>query len=382
MHDVAIIGVGIHPFGRFGDKSPIDMAAEAAVAAMGDAGVEWKDIQFGYAGSHEVSNLSVVTSKIGLTGIPFTNVQNACATAASTIQGTALGIASGQFDVGIAIGADKHPRGAFTADPKSMGLADWYGEDGQFLTTKFFGMKANRYIHEHNISQETLAKIAAKNYRNGGLNPNAFRRTAIPEDKILNSPMLNYPLTQYMFCSPDEGAAAVVMCRADLASKFTSKKPVYVRAVEIRTRRYGAYEVHATYSAVDEDVAPTVYASKAAFEKAGIGPDDVDVIQVQDTDAGAELIHMAENGFCADGEQEKLLADGETEIGGRMPVNTDGGLIANGEPIGASGLRQMHELVRQLRGEAGERQVPNNPKVGYAQVYGAPGVASATILAV
>ena len=181
---------------------------------------------------------------------------NACATAASSIQGTALGIASGQYEVGIAVGADKHPRGAFTADPKSMGLADWYGEDGQFLTTKFFGMKANRYIHEHNISQRTLAKIAAKNYRNGGLNPNAFRRTAIDEDKILNSQMLNYPLTQYMFCAPDEGAAAVVMCRADLASKYTDKKPVYVRAVEIRTRRYGAYEVHATYSAVDEDVGP------------------------------------------------------------------------------------------------------------------------------
>jgi acetyl-CoA acetyltransferase len=382
MHDVAIIGVGIHPFGRFGDKSAIDMAAEAAVSAMGDAGVTWKDIQFGYAGSHEVSNLSVVTSRIGLTGIPFTNVVNACATAASAIQGTALGIASGQYEVGIAIGADKHPRGAFFADPAEMGLPAWYGEDGQFLTTKFFGMKANRYIHDHNISHQTLAKVAAKNYRNGGLNPNAFRRTAIPEDKILNSQMLNYPLTQYMFCAPDEGAAAVVMCRADLASKYTNKKPVYVRAVEIRTRRYGAYEVHASYSAVDEDVAPTVYASKAAFEKAGIGPDDVDVIQVQDTDAGAEVIHMAENGFCADGEQEKLLADGATEIGGSMPVNTDGGLIANGEPIGASGLRQMHELVRQLRGEAGERQVPNNPKVGFAQVYGAPGVASATVLSI
>jgi acetyl-CoA acetyltransferase len=374
--------VGLHPFGRFGDKSPIDMAAEAVVSAMADAGVKWKDIQFGYAGSYEISNLSVVTSRVGLTGIPFTNVQNACATAASTIQGTALGIASGQYEVGIAVGADKHPRGAFTADPREMGVPLWYGEDGQFLTTKFFGMKANRYIHEHNISQETLAKIAAKNYRNGGLNPNAFRRTAIPEDQILNSQMLNYPLTQYMFCAPDEGAAAVVMCRADLASKYTNKKPVYVRAIEIRTRRYGAYEVHATYSAVDEDVAPTVYASKAALEKAGIGPDDVDVIQVQDTDAGAELIHMAENGFCADGEQEKLIADGATEISGSMPVNTDGGLIANGEPIGASGLRQMHELVKQLRGEAGERQVPNNPKIGFAQVYGAPGVAAATVLSV
>ena len=123
-----------------------------------------------------------------------------------------------------------------------------------------------------------------------------------------------------------------------------------------------------------------MYAAQAAFEAAGIGPEDVDVIQLQDTDAGAEVIHMAETGFCADGDQEKLLADGATEIDGSMPVNTDGGLIANGEPIGASGLRQVHELVRQLRGEAGDRQVPGEPKVGFAQVYGAPGTASATIL--
>lgn len=378
MNDVAIIGVGLHPFGRF-PKSAVDMAADAIQAAVKDAGVEWKDIQFGFGGSHEVSNISVVTSRVGLTGIPFTNVANACATAASAIQQTAIGISSGQYDIGIAIGADKHPRGAFTADPAEMGLDAWYGESGQFLTTKFFGMKINRYIHEHNISQQTLAKVAAKNYRNGALNPNAFRRTAISEEDILGSDILNYPLTKYMFCAPDEGAAAVVMCRGDLASRYTDK-PVYVRAVEIRTRRYGAYEVHATYSAVDEDVAPTVYASKAAYEAAGIGPEDVDVIQMQDTDAGAEVIHMAENGFCADGEQEKLLADGATEIGGSMPVNTDGGLIANGEPIGASGLRQLHELVRQLRGEAGERQVPGHPRVGFAQVYGAPGVAAASIL--
>jgi len=171
------------------------------------------------------------------------------------------------------------------------------------------------------------------------------------------------------------------MCRGDIAHRFT-KKPVYVKASEIRTRTFGAYEVHATFAPLDEDASPPVYAAKAAYETAGIGPDDVDVAQLQDTDAGAEVIHMAETGLCADGEQEKLLADGATEIGGTMPVNTDGGLIANGEPIGASGLRQVHELVRQLRGEAGDRQVPGEPKVGLAQVYGAPGTASATILSV
>jgi acetyl-CoA acetyltransferase len=191
--------------------------------------------------------------------------------------------------------------------------------------------------------------------------------------------MLNYPLTQYMFCAPDEGAAAVIMCRGEIARRFTDK-PVYVRATEIRTRRFGAYEVHATSAPVEEDVSPTVYASKAAFEAAGIGPEDIGVIQLQDTDAGAEVIHLAETGFCRDGEQEELLAQGATEIGGRLPVNTDGGLIANGEPIGASGLRQVHELVRQLRGEAGDRQVPGNPTAGFAQVYGAPGTASATVL--
>jgi acetyl-CoA C-acetyltransferase len=379
MFDVAIIGVGLHPFGRFGAKSAMEMGAEAIQAALSDAGIGWKDVQFGVGGSHEVSNPDAVTRLVGLTGIPFTDVFNACATAASATQLCADTIRLGKYDIGIAVGMDKHPRGAFTDDPATLALPAWYAQNGQFLTTKFFGMKANRYLHDHGISTETLAKVAAKNFRNGALNPYAFRRKPLSEEDILASPVLNYPLTQYMFCAPDEGAAAVIMCRADIAHRYTSK-PIYLRAAEIRTRRYGTYEVHATFAPIEEDVSPTVYASRAAFEAAGIGPGDVDVIQLQDTDAGAEVIHMAEAGFCADGDQEKLVAEGATEITGAMPVNTDGGLIANGEPIGASGLRQVHELVRQLRGEAGERQVAGTPRVGFAHVYGAPGTAAATIL--
>ncbi|AZG44386.1 thiolase family protein [Gordonia insulae] len=377
-NDVAIIGVGLHPFGRF-DKTAMEMGADAIQLALTDAGLTWQDIQFGFGGSYEISNPDAVTRLVGLTGITFTNVFNACATSASAIQQTADTIRLGTYDIGIAVGMDKHPRGAFTDNPAKLALPQWYAENGQFLTTKFFGMKANRYIHDHNISPATLAKVAAKNFRNGERNPNAFRRSPIPEETILGSPMVNYPLTQYMFCSPDEGAAAVIMCRGDLAHKFTDK-PVFLRASEIRTRRYGAYEVHATSAPIEEDVSPTVYAAKAAYERAGIGPEDIDIAQLQDTDAGAEIIHMAETGLCKDGEQEQLLADGATEITGSIPINTDGGLIANGEPIGASGLRQMHELVRQLRGEAGDRQVPGNPRVGLAQVYGAPGTASATIV--
>jgi acetyl-CoA acetyltransferase len=379
MDDVAIIGVGLHPFGRFGPKSAIEMGAEAIGAACDDAGVAWKDVQFAFGGSYEVDNPDAVVAQLGLTGIPFMDVYNGCATAATALQLAAQSIQSGMYDVGVAVGMDKHLPGAFTADPVHYSAPSWYGEMGFFLTTKFFGMKINRYMHDHGISHETLARVAARAYRNGARNPNAFRRKPISEDEILSSRMLNYPLTQYMFCAPDEGAAAVVLCRADIARRYTSN-PIYLKAAAMRTRTYGAYEVHNSWAAVEEDVAPTVYASKAAYEMAGIGPTDVDVIQLQDTDAGAEVIHLAENGFCEDGEQEKLIADGATEIDGPLPVNTDGGLIANGEPIGASGLRQVHEIVRQLRGEAGDRQVPGNPTVGYAQLYGAPGTAGVNIM--
>ena len=156
-NDVAIIGVGLHPFGRF-DKTAMQMGAEAIQFALTDAGVGWKDIQFGFGGSHEVSNPDAVTRLVGLTGITFTNVFNACATAASAIQQTADTIRLGKYDIGIAIGLDKHPRGAFTDDPAKLALPQWYAQNGQFVTTKFFGMKANKYLHDHNISQETLAR--------------------------------------------------------------------------------------------------------------------------------------------------------------------------------------------------------------------------------
>ena len=379
MDDVAIIGIGLHPFGRFGDKTAFEMGADAVELALDDADVQWKDVQCAFGGSWEVAQTDPLTGLLGLTGIPFMNVFNACATGAATIQQAANAIVAGVADMVVAVGMDKHPRGSFKVDPTLTNVPAWYGDNGQFVTTKFFGMKINRYMHDHGVTTATLAKVAAKNYRNGARNPKAFRRTPVSEQDILDSPVLNYPLTSYMFCAPDEGAAALVLCRADQAHRYTDK-PVFVKAAQIRSRNYGAYEVNTSWAPVEEDVAPTIYASRAAYDEAGIGPSDVDVIQLQDTDAGAEVIHMAENGFCADGEQEKLVADGATEIDGPMPINTDGGLIANGEPIGASGLRQVHELVVQLRGQAGDRQVPGDPRVGYAQVYGAPGTAAVTIL--
>jgi acetyl-CoA acetyltransferase len=381
MHDVAIIGVGLHPFGRFADTSAIEMGAHAARVAMKDASIGWRDVQFAFGGSYEVDNPDAVVNLLGLTGIPFLDVYNGCATAATALSLAASTIRSGQHDIGMAIGMDKHLPGAFSADPVNYSLPSWYGETGLFLTPKFFAMKIQRYMHEHGITDQTLARAAARAYRNGALNENAFRRSPLTEEQILESRMVNDPLTQYMFCSPDEGAAAVVLCRADLARQYTDR-PIYLRASEVRTRRVGSFEVHTPSFSAERAPAPTVDASKAAYEKAGIGPEDVDIVQLQDTDAGAEVIHLAENGFCKDGEQERLYAVGSTEIDGSLPVNTDGGLIANGEPLGASGLRQIHELVLQLRGIAGDRQVPGEPKVGYAQLYGAPGTAGVSIVSV
>jgi acetyl-CoA acetyltransferase len=379
MDDVAIIGVGLHPFGRFPGRSAIAMGAAAARLALTDAGVTWKDVQFAFGGSYEVDNPDAVVNFLGLTGLPFTDVYNGCATAASALTQAANTLRLGEYDVGVAIGMDKHLPGAFAADPLLYGVPSWYGETGLFLTPKFFAMKIQRYMHDFDITPRTLARVAAKNYRNGERNPNAFRRKPLSEEAILESPMVNDPLTQFMFCAPDEGAAAVVLCRAEVAHRYT-KTPLYLKASVVRTRRLGAFEVHSPWLPLERADAPTVDASRAAYQSAGLGPEDVDVVQLQDTDAGAEVIHMAENGFCKDGEQEALLAAGATEIGGSLPVNTDGGLIANGEPIGASGLRQLHELVLQLRGAAGDRQVPGPPRVGYSQLYGAPGTAGVAIV--
>lgn len=377
--EVAIVGVGLHPFGRYGQMQALEMGAAAARSALADASLDWSRVDTAFVGSYEVANPDAIVGWLGLTGIPVRGVFNGCATGGTSLQLAAAAIRHGEADIAMAIGMDKHPRGAFAADPSVAGLPDWYGRTGLFLTTHFFGTKINRYMHDHGISARSLAAIAAKNLRNGALTPHAWRRKAVSEQEILDAEVVNHPLTRFMYCNPCEGAAAVVLCRADLAREFTAA-PVYVRASELRSRRYGAFELQSPSLPLDAAPSPTVDASQAAYAAAGIAPAEVDVAQLQDTDAGSELIHLAENGFCTDGEQEQWIADGATEIGGRLPVNTDGGLIANGEPIGASGLRQIYEVVLQLQGRAGDRQIGGTPRVGYTHLYGAPGASVVTIL--
>ncbi|BAL24654.1 thiolase family protein [Azoarcus sp. KH32C] len=377
--DVAIIGIGLHPFGRHDTLTGRAQGAIALRAALKDAGIGWDSIGIAYGGSHDAGNADALCNDLGLTGLPFVNVANGCATGGSALASAVAAIRSGTAEFAVAVGFDKHPRGAFNPHPRDWGLPDWYGETGLMLTTQFFALKTRRYMHEHGISEESLVRVAQRAFRNGALNPTAWRRREMSYEEIAESMPVNLPLRQYMFCNPAEGGAALVLCPADVAKRY-HPKPIIVKAAVVRTRHHGSFEVFSPALAAKQAPAPTVTASRAAFEQAGVGPRDIDVLQLQDTDSGSEIIHMAENGFCEHGEQERLLRDGETEIGGRLPINTDGGCLANGEPIGASGLRQVIEICTQLRQEAGARQVPGNPRLGYTHVYGAPGVSGVTIL--
>lgn len=377
--NVYIIGAGIHPFGRTDERTGRDQGVFAVREALADAGVEWSEIDFAYGGSSAAGSADIMVNELGLTSVPFINVLNGCATGGSALTAARDAVAAGSCDLALAVGFDKHPRGAFNAKPAQYGLPEWYGETGLMLTTQFFALKIQRYMQLHGISRTTLGRVAEKAFRNGALADHAWRRSPVDLETILSAPMLNDPLTKYMFCSPAEGAVALVLA-SEKKMRELGADGVRIASVAFRTRPEGSFEVFAPSLRIEPGGKPTELASKAAFELAAIGPEDVDVAQLQDTESGAEIMHMAENGFCADGEQEEWLANGWSEIGGRLPINTDGGCLACGEPIGASGLRQVYENTVQLRGRGGARQVPGSPKVGYSHVYGAPGLSAVAIL--
>lgn len=380
MSDICIVGIGIHPFGRTDGMTGLDMGVAAARSAMADAGVAWRDLQFAFGGSDASGNADTMVSQLGTTGIQFINVKNGCATGGSALFSATTSILSGRYDLGMAVGFDKHPRGAFDPRPAEWGLPEWYGEAGYMLTTQFFGAKIRRYMALHGIGQRTLGLVAEKAFRNAQHSDHAWRREPQSLETIMDAPMVSDPLTKFMFCSPAEGAVALILASEKKARQLGGPL-IRLKAATMRTRPEGSFEVFAPSVTIGGGTATaTRLASKAAFEEAGVGPGDIDVAQLQDTECGAEIMHMAENGFCADGEQEEWLAEGRTNVDGSLPVNTDGGCLACGEPIGASGLRQVYENVVQLRGAGGGRQVPGHPTLAYSHVYGAPGVSAVTIL--
>ena len=260
MTDVYIVGIGIHPFGRTEGLSGLDQGAFAVRAALADVGLDWSQMQFAFGGSDAAGKADTLVAQLGLTTLPFINVLNGCATGGAALFGGYSAIKSGEFDLGVAMGFDKHPRGAFDPNPVDWGLPAWYGEAGLMITTQFFAMKLRRYMDLFGISALTLAKVAEKASSNGAHAPHAWRRSPMDVDAILNSQLVNDPLTKYMFCSPSEGGVALILA-SERKARELGRAQVRLRAVAVRSRPPGSFEVFAPSIEIERGPAPTVIAS-------------------------------------------------------------------------------------------------------------------------
>ncbi|HTK36542.1 MAG TPA: thiolase family protein [Caulobacteraceae bacterium] len=378
MSDVYILGAGIHPFGRF-DKSYEAIGSEAAGDALRDAGVAWRDIQAAYLSRMYLPATSGarILRRLGGTDIPIVDIEAACASGGAALRQAVLAIRSGEVDLALVCGVEKMPRGFM--DP-SMIYAPWQIELGMSMNPSYWSMRAMRHMHEFGTTELQIAKVAYKNHRNSVHNPNAMYRKPFSIEEILASPMVCDPIRLLEICAPNDGAAAVVVASEKKARELGARE-IRIAAVSHTIARYSAdFRCPAdSMSATANNPGPTEVTAHQAFAQAGMSPTDIDCFEVQDTDAFCEVEIYEELGLCPLGEAGRLIDEGATEIGGRFPVNMSGGLISKGEPVGASHLGQVVELVSQLRGQSGPRQV-EGARVGLAHVLGAGGNCAVTIL--
>ncbi len=358
-------------FGKHVDRSMKDLAREAIEGAIQSAGVTAQDIEAAAVGNavaglitgQECIRGQVVLRELGIGGIPVINTENACASSSTAFHLAWLYVASGMYDVVLALGMEKlfHPdkRRTFEAIGSAIDLelADTFaremsGEQGagagqsRSVFMDYYANLARQHMQRYGTTQEQFARIAAKNHTNGSLNPHAQYQTRRSVEDVLAAPLIAEPLTR-MMCSPiGDGAAAVLVTTVDKARQLTTR-PVYVKASTLGSSNKQAADSPGIVSSV----------ARKAYEQAGLGPDDLQVIEAHDATAPAELLVYEELGLCQAGEGRKLIDEGVTQLGGRCPVNPSGGLLAKGHPVGATGVAQICEIFWQLRGEAGERQV-------------------------
>jgi len=364
---VEVAGIGLHPFGRFEGKAVTDMGVAAVRAALADAGVGRGGFQAAFCGTaySGVAAGHRVLDALGMTGCPIVDVEAGCASGGAALMLAAGAIAAGQYDTVLVFGMEKMPKGII----RSSFFAPWQEAAGIAATPAYFALRAQRLMRESGVTRDHLAAVVVKNRRNGVHNPDAMFRKEVTAEEVLASRLVCEPLHLWMLCSPNEGAAALVLRRA---GDGAGSGRVTVEAAVLRSHLPGNVLSEATPMSglVDDDVPPpTTLAATAAYEAAGLGPTDLDLVECQDTDAARELLSYEELGLCPRGDAAKLLEDGATELGGRLPVNASGGLLSKGEPLGASSLGQLVELTRQLPGQAGERPV-HGARVGLGHTVG------------
>ena len=372
---VEVVGTGIHPFGRFEDRTVTELGVTAVREALREAGNPGFQAAFcgtAYAG---VAAGHKVLGAIGRTGVPIVDVEAGCASGGAALMLAAGAIRAGQYDCVLVFGIEKMPRGII----RSSFFEPWREEAGLAATPAYFALRAQRLMRDSGITKGDLADVVVKNRAHGVDNPNAMFRSEVTADQVLASRTVCEPLHLWMLCSPNEGAAAVVLRAAPEAS---AAGRVTLDAAALRSHLPGSVLSEATpLSGLADDMVdpPTTLAARAAYDEAGVGPADLDVVECQDTDAARELLSYEELGLCPKGDAGKWLAEGVTRLGGRLPVNPSGGLLSKGEPLGASALGQVVELVSQLRGHAGSRQV-DGARVALGHTVGRGANASVVIL--
>ena len=374
MTEVSVAGVGLHPFGRFDEKSTTDMGAVAVRAALDEADVHDRSgFQATFCGTAYggVAAAHKVLSRLSLTGGPIVDVEAGCASGAAALMLGASAIRAEQYDTVLVLGIEKMPKGII----RSSFFEPWREEAGLAATPAYFALRAQRLMRESDLTKHDLATVVVKNRANGVRNPDAMFRKAVTAEDVMASRVVCEPLHLWMLCSPNEGAAAIVLRRDQRAA-------IRLRAAVLRSHLPGNVLDESTplSGLVDDDIpSATTLAADAAYEDTGLGPDDLDLVECQDTDAARELLAYEELRLCGKGDSGALLRSGHTQADGRLPVNVSGGLLSKGEPLGASALAQVIELVRQLRGEAGGRQIVD-ARVGLAHTVGRGANASVTIV--
>ncbi|HAM03066.1 MAG TPA: acetyl-CoA acetyltransferase [Acidimicrobiaceae bacterium] len=355
MRAVDVAGVGMHPFGRHGELSTTEMGVTAVRAALTEAGVGRGGFQAAFCATAYggVASGHKVLGALGMTGMPIVDVEAGCASGGAALMLAAGAIAAAQYDTVLVFGVEKMPKGII----RSSFFEPWQEEAGLAATPAYFALRAQRLMESSGVTKDHLAAVVVKNRRHGVHNDDAMFRSEVVAGDVLASRVVCEPLRLWMLCTPNEGAAAVVL----RANGTGSSGAVRLAAAVLRSHVPGAVLSESTplSGLVDDDVIPpTALAAQDAYEQAGVGPGDLDVVECQDTDAARELLSYEELALCAPGSSAELLESGATQLGGRLPVNPSGGLLSKGEPLGASALGQVVELVRQLRGQCGARQVP------------------------
>jgi acetyl-CoA C-acetyltransferase len=376
---VAVIGVGCTKFGDRFDQSYEDLAVEATFAALTDAAIDPERIEAAWLGTYSPyggngKGAVSLADSLRLYGKPITRVENFCATGTDALRNACMAVAAGVYDVVLVLGVEK------LKDRPNRGLAreGVHPYQGDGLTAPgMFAMSANRYFHRFGGGRDSLAKVAVKNHSNGALNPKAHLRIKVTEEQVLNAPMISYPFGLYDCCPTTDGAAAAIISRAEIARQFRSDY-VLVKGLGMAVTSGRPW-----FDAENEGIGfgATRAAAAEAYRMAGIHEPakEIDLAEVHDCFTWTEITNYEDLGFCGKGEGIRFIGEGRSSLQGDLPVNPSGGLKSFGHPIGASGLRMIYEVVMQLRGGGGERQV-KDAHLGLAHNLGGPGAVSCVII--